>query len=60
MKKSVNNYIHNFLLLTLLFYTDQAYSDGDSFEYNLYNNYGVVGTIHILHLQELLKKESME
>ncbi len=46
MKKSVKNYLHSFLLLTSLFYTNQAYSDGDSFEYNLYNNYGVVGTIH--------------
>ena len=46
MKKSAKNYLHSLLLLTILFFTVQAYSDGDSFEYNLYNNYGVVGTIH--------------
>ena len=46
MKKSAKNYLRSLLLLTTLFVTVQAYSDGDSFEYNLYNNYGVVGTIH--------------
>ena len=46
MKKSFKNYLRSFFLLTTLFFTDQVYSDGDSFEYNLYNNYGVVGTIH--------------
>ena len=44
MKKSVKSYIHNFLVLATLLFTDQVY--GDSFEYNLYNNYGIVGLIH--------------
>ena len=44
MKKSVKSYIHNFLVLASLLFADQVY--GDSFEYNLYNNYGIVGLIH--------------
>ena len=44
MKKSVKSYIHNFLVLASLLFVDQVY--GDSFEYNLYNNYGIVGLIH--------------
>jgi len=46
MKKSVKNYLNRFYILTILFLSDQAYGEGDSFRYNLYNNYGVVGTIH--------------
>ena len=44
MKKSVKSYIHNILVLASLLFVDQVY--GDSFEYNLYNNYGIVGLIH--------------
>ncbi len=44
MKKSVKSYIHNFLVLASLLFVNQVY--GDSFEYNLYNNYGIVGLIH--------------
>ena len=44
MKKSIKSYLHNFLLLATLFFIDQVSSD--SFEYNLYNNYGIVGLIH--------------
>jgi len=43
MKKSVKIHIHNFLVLVILLFTDQIY--GDSFENNLYNNYGIVGLI---------------
>ena len=43
MKKSVKSHIHNFLVLAILLYTNQTY--GDSFEHNLYNNYGIVGLI---------------
>jgi hypothetical protein len=43
MKKSVKSYVHNFLVLATLLFTDQVY--GDSFEHNLYNNYGIVGLI---------------
>ena len=43
MKKSVKSYVHNFLVLVTLLFTDQVY--GDSFEHNLYNNYGIVGLI---------------
>ena len=43
MKKSVKSYVHNFLVLATLIFTYQVY--GDSFEHNLYNNYGVVGLI---------------
>ena len=45
MKKSViKSYIHYLLVLGSLLFTDQVY--GDSFKYNLYNNYGIVGLIH--------------
>ena len=44
MKKSVKSHLHNFLVLASLLFIDQVY--GDSFEYNLYNNYGIVGLIH--------------
>ena len=46
MKKSIKNYLNSFLLLVILLFIDQVYGDGDSFEYNQYNNYGIVGTIH--------------
>ena len=44
MKKSAKRFIHSFLVLAALLFTDQVYSD--SFENNLYNNYGIVGLIH--------------
>ena len=44
MKKRVKNYFSNFLLLTIFLFIDQVF--GDSFKYNLYNNYGIVGLIH--------------
>jgi len=43
MKKSVKSYVHNFLVLATLLFTYKVY--GDSFEHNLYNNYGIVGLI---------------
>ncbi len=43
MKKSFKSYLHNFLVLAILLFIDQVYAD--SFEYNLYNNYGIVGLI---------------
>ena len=43
MKESYKSYLHNFLVLAILLFIDQVY--GDSFEYNLYNNYGIVGLI---------------
>jgi|GEM_PF-2550559 len=45
MKKSIKSHAHNFLVLATLLFTDQVY--GDSFEHNLYNNYGIVGLIHM-------------
>ena len=44
MKKSVKTHIHNFLVLGILLFTDKVL--GDSFKYNSYNNYGIVGLIH--------------
>ena len=44
MKKSSECLIKNFLILLSAIYSYSIYSD--SYEYNLYNNYGVVGTIH--------------
>ena len=44
MKKRHKHLIKKFLLLVSLVYIDTIYSD--SFIYNLYNNYGIVGTIH--------------
>jgi hypothetical protein len=44
MKKSVKSHLHNSLVLATLLFTKQVY--GDSFEYSVYNNYGVVGLIH--------------
>ena len=46
MKISIKNCQHSFLLLAILLFIFQVYGDGDSFEYNQYNNYGIVGTIH--------------
>tara|TARA_S200000501_G_scaffold38392_1_gene31527 strand:- start:2212 stop:4185 length:1974 start_codon:yes stop_codon:yes gene_type:complete len=44
MKKRPKHLIKKFLLLVSVIYINSIYSD--SFEYNLYNNYGIVGTIH--------------
>ena len=44
MKKSIKSYLNNFLVLALLLFINQVY--GDSYKYNLYNNYGIVGLIH--------------
>ena len=44
MKKSIKSHIHNFLVLATLLFAKPVV--GDSFEYNLYNNYGIVGLIH--------------
>tara|TARA_B100000886_G_scaffold148536_2_gene100990 strand:+ start:1462 stop:3435 length:1974 start_codon:yes stop_codon:yes gene_type:complete len=44
MKKSVKSHIYNLLVLASLLFADKAFSD--SFEHNLYNNYGIVGLIH--------------
>ena len=44
MKKRPKHLIKKFLLLVSVIYVNSIYSD--SYEYNLYNNYGIVGTIH--------------
>jgi hypothetical protein len=44
MKKSIKSHIHNFLVLATLLFAKPVY--GDSYVYNVYNNYGVVGLIH--------------
>ena len=44
MKKSVKSHLYNFLILVSLLFIGQIY--GDSYKYNLYNNYGIVGLIH--------------
>jgi hypothetical protein len=44
MKKRPKHLIKKFVLLISLIHIDSIYSD--SYEYNLYNNYGIVGTIH--------------
>ena len=44
MKKRPKNLTKKFLLLVSVIYINSIYTD--SFEYNLYNNYGIVGTIH--------------
>jgi hypothetical protein len=44
MKKRPKHLIKKFLLLISFIYINPIYSDG--FKYNLYNNYGIVGTIH--------------
>ena len=43
--KLSKNLINKLLLLVSLFYVNSIYSS-DNFETNLYNNYGIVGTIH--------------
>ena len=45
MNISLNHLINKFLILVSLVYTNLIYSS-DSYEFNLYNNYGIVGTIH--------------
>ena len=45
MNISLNHLINKFLILVSLVYTNLLYSS-DSYEFNLYNNYGIVGTIH--------------
>lgn len=44
MKKSPKHSIKKFLILLTAVYINSIYSD--SYEHNLYNNYGIVGTIH--------------
>ena len=44
MKKRPKHIIKKFLVLISVIYINPIYSD--SYEYNLYNNYGIVGTIH--------------
>ncbi len=44
MKKRPKHLIKKFLVLVSAIYINSIYSD--SYEYNLYNNYGIVGTIH--------------
>ena len=44
MKKRPNDLFNKFLLLVSLIYINSIYSD--SYKYNLYNNYGIVGIIH--------------
>ena len=43
--KFSNNLINKLLLFVALVYINSIYSS-DNYEFNLYNNYGVVGTIH--------------
>ena len=45
MNISLNNTINKFLIFVSLVYTNSIFSS-DSYEFNLYNNYGIVGTIH--------------
>ncbi|MAJ66088.1 MAG: hypothetical protein CBD66_000010 [Flavobacteriaceae bacterium TMED206] len=45
MNISLNHLIYKFLIFVSLVYTNSIYSS-DSYEFNLYNNYGIVGTIH--------------
>ena len=42
---SFNHLLNKFLIFVSLVYTNSIYSS-DSYEFNLYNNYGIVGTIH--------------
>ena len=44
MKKSPKHLTKKFLLLVSVIFINSIYSD--SYEHNLYNNYGIVGTIH--------------
>ena len=45
MNISLNHLINKFLIFVSLVYTNSIHSS-DSYEFNLYNNYGIVGTIH--------------
>ena len=45
MNISFNHLLNKFLIFVSLVYTNSIYSS-DSYEFNLYNNYGIVGTIH--------------
>jgi len=45
MNINFSHLINKFLLFVSLVYTNSIYSS-DSYQFNLYNNYGVVGTIH--------------
>ena len=40
-----NNLVNKLLLFVALLYINSIHSS-DNFEFNLYNNYGIVGTIH--------------
>ena len=45
MNINFSHLINKFLIFVSLVYTNSIYSS-DSYQFNLYNNYGVVGTIH--------------
>ena len=45
MNISLNTPINKFLIFVSLVYTNSIFPS-DSYEFNLYNNYGIVGTIH--------------
>ena len=45
MNISLNTLINKFLIFVSLVYTNSIFPS-DSYEFNLYNNYGIVGTIH--------------
>jgi hypothetical protein len=45
MNISLSHLISKFLIFVSLVYTNSIYSS-DSYKFNLYNNYGIVGTIH--------------
>ena len=45
MNISPSHLINKFLIFVSLVYSNSIYSS-DSYEFNLYNNYGIVGTIH--------------
>ena len=45
MNISPSHLINKFLIFVSLVYTNSIYSS-DNYEFNLYNNYGIVGTIH--------------
>jgi hypothetical protein len=45
MNINLSHLINKFLIFVSLVYTNSIYSS-DSYQFNLYNNYGIVGTIH--------------
>jgi hypothetical protein len=45
MNINLNHLISKFIIFVSLVYTNSIYSS-DSYQFNLYNNYGIVGTIH--------------